>query len=61
MMPNYNLYLQNKKLVLWFGVHEVFIKKLEKMYSDTDVVAIAEWQIQGLKQIHEVQTYSTTF
>ena len=43
MMPNYDLYLQNKRLVPWFGVHEVFMKKLEKMYNDVDMVAIAEW------------------
>ena len=42
MMPNYDLYLQDKRLVPWFGVHEAFMKKLEEMYSDEDVVAIAE-------------------
>src|SRR5438876_9705907 len=61
MMPNYDLYLQDKRLVLWFGVHKVFIKKLEEMYGDTDVVAIAEQQIWGLKQMHRVQAYSTSF
>ena len=37
------------------------MKKLEEMYSDTDVAAMAEWQIQSLKQMHKVQTYSTAF
>src|SRR6266480_5282468 len=50
MMPNYNLYLQDKKLVLWFGVYEAFMKKLKEMYSDADVAATAEQQIQSLKQ-----------
>ena len=35
------------------------MKKLEEMYGDMDVVAIAEYQIRGLKQMHEVQAYST--
>ena len=42
MMPNYDLYLQDKRLVPWFGVYKAFMKKLEEMYSDADVVAIAE-------------------
>ena len=42
MMPNYDLYLQDKKLVLWFGVYGAFIKKLEEMYRDADVTATAE-------------------
>ena len=37
------------------------MKKLEEMYSDMDVVAIAECQIRGLKQMHRVQAYSTSF
>ena len=61
MMPNYDLYLQDKRLVLWFRVHEAFIKKLEEMYGDADMVAIAERQIQGLKQMHGVQAYLTSF
>ena len=61
MMPNYNLYLQDKKLVLWFGVHGAFMKKLEEMYGDADVAATAERQIQSLKQMHGVQAYSTAF
>jgi len=61
MMPNYDLYLQDKRLVPWFGVHEAFMKKLEEMYSDADVVAMAERQIWGLKQTHGVQAYSTSF
>ena len=41
-MPNYNLYLQDKRLVLWFEVHKVFMKKLKEMYSDADIVVTAE-------------------
>ena len=41
-MLNYNLYLQDKRLVLWFRVYEAFIKKLEEMYSNADIVAIAK-------------------
>ena len=37
------------------------MKKLEEMYGDTDVVAMAERQIRGLKQMHGVQAYSTSF
>ena len=61
MMPNYDLYLQDKRLVPWFGVHEAFMKKLKEMYGNTDVVAMAKRQIWGLKQMHEVQAYSTSF
>src|SRR5438552_15817611 len=61
MMPNYDLYLQDKRLVPWFGVHEAFMKKLEEMYGDADMVATAERQIRGLKQMHGVQAYSTSF
>src|SRR4051794_28617828 len=60
-MLNYDLYLQDKRLVLWFEVHKAFIKKLEEMYSDVDMVAMAEQQIQRLKQIHKVQAYLTSF
>ena len=42
MMPNYNLYLQDKRLVLWFGVYEAFMKKLEEMYSNANMVVIAK-------------------
>ena len=42
IMLNYDLYLQDKRLVLWFGVHEAFMKKLKEMYSDANVVATAE-------------------
>jgi len=42
MMLNYNLYLQDKRLVPWFGFHETFMKKLKEMYSDADIAAIAE-------------------
>ena len=42
MIPNYDLYLQDKRLVLWFGVHKVFIKKLEEMYGNMNIVATAE-------------------
>ena len=42
MMPNYDLYMQDKRLVPWFGVHVAFMKKLEEMYSDADVAATAE-------------------
>ena len=41
-MLNYDLYLQDKRLVLWFRIYEAFMKKLEEMYSDADMVAIAE-------------------
>ena len=41
-MVNYNLYLQDKRLILWFRVYEIFIKKLEEMYSDVDIAAIVE-------------------
>ena len=41
-MLNYDLYLQDKRLVPWFGIHEAFIKKLEEMYSNADIVAIAK-------------------
>ena len=61
MMPNYDLYLQDKKLVPWFGVHRAFMKKLEEMYGDADVAATAEQQIWCLKQTHGVQAYSTAF
>ena len=61
IMSNYDLYLQDKRLVLWFGVHKTFIKKLEEMYGDVDVAAMAERQIRSLKQMHGVQAYSTTF
>ena len=61
MMPNYDLYLQDKRLVPWFRVHEAFMKKLEEMYGDADMVATVEWQIRGLKQMHGVQAYSTSF
>ena len=61
MMPNYDLYLQDKKLVPWFGVHGAFMKKLEEMYRDADVAATAERQIRSLKQTHGVQAYSTAF
>ena len=61
MMPNYDLYLQDKKLVPWFGVYGAFMKKLEKMYRDADVAATAERQIRSLKQTHGVQAYSTAF
>ena len=61
MMPNYDLYLQDKRLVPWFGVHEAFMKKLEEMYGDADMVAMAKRQIRGLKQTHGVQAYSTSF
>ena len=37
------------------------MKKLEEMYGDADVVAMAERQIRGLKQMHGVQAYSTSF
>ena len=37
------------------------MKKLEEMYGNTDVVAMAERQIRGLKQTHRVQAYSTSF
>ena len=37
------------------------MKKLEEMYSDADMVVIAERQIQGLKQMHGVQAYLTSF
>ena len=39
---NYNLYLQNKRLVPWFGVYEAFIKKLKEMYSNVNIVVIAK-------------------
>ena len=42
MMPNYDLYLQDKKLVAQFEVYEAFMKKLEEMYNDVDVAAMAE-------------------
>ena len=42
MMPNYDLYLQDKKLVSWFGVYRAFMKKLEEMYRDMDVAVTAE-------------------
>ena len=42
IMLNYDLYLQDKRLVLWFRVYEAFMKKLEEMYSDADVIAIAK-------------------
>src|SRR5437762_3678873 len=60
-MPNYDLYLQDKKLVPWFRVHKAFMKKLEEMYGDVDMTAMVEQQIQSLKQMHGVQTYSTAF
>ena len=37
------------------------MKKLEEMYSDTDMVATAEQQIRELKQMHGVQAYLTSF
>ena len=37
------------------------MKKLEEMYNDVDVAAMAEWQMQSLKQIYRVQIYSTAF
>ena len=42
MMPNYDLYLQDKRLVLWFRVYKAFMKKLKEMYSNADIVAIAK-------------------
>ena len=42
MMPNYDLYLQDKRLVPWFGFHETFMKKLEEMYGNADMAAMAE-------------------
>ena len=41
-MLNYNPYLQDKRLVLLFGVYNAFMKKLEEMYNNTNIVAIAE-------------------
>ena len=37
------------------------MKKLEEMYGDANVVAMAKRQIWGLKQMHRVQAYSTSF
>ena len=42
MMLNYNLYLQDKRLVLQFGVYKAFMKKLKEMYSDMNMVVIAK-------------------